>query len=72
MCFGQSCRIDRQENIGGAVGALVLDAFEKLVFLAFDPIDFYAGLLGEGGIERLIGLLVTCRIEVQDFFLGEC
>jgi len=68
--LGQARGIDRQEDIGRAVAALVPDAFEEFIFLAFDAIDPDAGLLREIRIERLVGLIVAGRVEVERLVLG--
>jgi hypothetical protein len=71
--LGQACRVDGQENVGRAVGAFVLDAFQQLVFLALDAVDLDAGLLGEVVVERFVGLVMAGGVEVEDFSsAGRC
>ena len=36
-----------------------------------DAIDLDAGLLGEVGVERLVGLVVARRVEVEDLVLRD-
>lgn len=62
---GEAGGVDGDEHVGGAVGALVADALEKLVFLALDAVDLDAGLRGEVAVERLVGLVMAGRVEVE-------
>jgi hypothetical protein len=41
----------------------------KFVFLALDALDSDAGLPGETGVQRLIGLVVPGRVEIQHLLL---
>ena len=70
MGLGQAGGVDGEEDIGRAVGAFVLQAFEQLVFLALDAIDLDPGLLGEVAVQRFVGLIVAGRVEVQHLFLS--
>jgi len=62
--LGQPRGVDRQENVGRAVAALVPDPLEQFIFLAFDAVDLDAGLLGDIGVQRFIRPLVAGRVQV--------
>ena len=66
----QAGRVHRDEHVGRAVGALVLDTLEQLIFLALDAVDLDTGLAGEVRIQRLVGLVMARRIEIEHFLLG--
>jgi hypothetical protein len=71
--LGQARRIDGDEDVGRAVGALVADALQQFVFLALDAVDLDAGLAGEIGYRSravdFVGLVVAGGIEVEHLFL---
>jgi len=67
---GQAGGVHRQQHVGGAVGAFVLDALQQFLFLAFDAVDLDAGLLAEILVELFVGLVMAGGIEVQHVFLG--
>src|SRR3546814_17627562 len=45
---------------------LAFDALDRLVAARLDAIDLDARLVGEAGIERVVGLVVARRVEIQD------
>ena len=57
--------VDGDQQVGRAAGAFALEAFEQFVLLAVEPIDLDAGLLGEVGVQRLVGLVVAGRVDVE-------
>ena len=68
--LGKARRVDRNQHIGRAVAALVLEALQQFFLFAFDAVDLDAGFLGKTAIKRFVGLVVTSRVDVQGFFFG--
>jgi hypothetical protein len=66
----QACRVDQQDHVGRAVGALGLQAGQHARVVGVEALDADAGGLGEVGVERLVGLVVTRRVQVEHLFLG--
>ena len=62
--------VDDQQDVGGAHRAFALDPLEQLLVAGLDPVDLDAGRLGEVVVERLVGLVVARRVEVEDGLLG--
>ena len=67
MGFGQPGCIDGQKDVCRAVRSFILDSLQQLVFLAFDPVDLDAGLLGEIGVERFVRLVMAGGINENDY-----
>ena len=57
--------VDRQEHVGGAVGALGLHPRDQLVGVAFDPVHGDTGGFGEAGVELLVVVVMTRGIDVD-------
>jgi len=66
----QARRIDQEDHVGGARGALGLQPGEDACVVGLDPVDSDAGGLGEVGVERFVGLVVAGRVQVQHLLLG--
>ena len=60
----QPADVDGDEHIGRAIGALAPDALQQRVFLALDAVDLDAGLLGEVGVKRFVGLVMPRGVNV--------
>ena len=65
----QAAGVDGDQHVGRAALAFVADALDQRVFAALDAVDLDAGGFGEVGVERLVGLVVARRVEVQDLVL---
>ena len=65
VCNLQASGIHGDQDVGWRVGTFVLDALQQFIFLAIQAIDLDAGLLGEVVVQRLIGLIVACRVDVE-------
>jgi len=61
--------VDGDEDVRRPIGALGLDPLEQRVLAALDPVDLDAGLLGEVGVERLIGCVVARGVEIEHLLL---
>eukprot|EP01025_Chloroclados_australasicus_P030481 TRINITY_DN30598_c0_g1_i2.p3 TRINITY_DN30598_c0_g1~~TRINITY_DN30598_c0_g1_i2.p3 ORF type:complete len:275 (+),score=28.93 TRINITY_DN30598_c0_g1_i2:77-826(+) len=60
-------RVDGDEHVGRAQIALSLDAGEELVAPALDEVDLDAGFGGEPLVQGVVGVVVACRVDVDDF-----
>ena len=63
--------VDRDQHVGRAARAFVADALDQRVLAGFDAVDLDPGQLGEVRVERLVGLVVARRVEVQHLVLRE-
>jgi hypothetical protein len=66
----QAAGVDRDEHVGRAARAFVADALDERVLARLDAVHLDAGLPGEAGVERLVGLVVARRVEVDDLVLA--
>jgi hypothetical protein len=65
----QTPGIHGNQHIAGARGAFVLQSLDERVFAGLDAIHLDTGLLREVGIERVVGLIVARRVEIQHLLL---
>ena len=67
----QAAGVHRDQHVGRAAGAFVLQALEKRVLVGLDAVHLDAGLPGEVGVQRIVGLVVARGVEVEDLLLGK-
>jgi len=57
--------IDRDENVGRAVGALGAHALHELVGVGLDAVHANAGCAREIRVDRLVGVVMARRVEID-------
>ena len=67
--LGQPRRIDQQHHVGRAGRAFGLQPRDDAGVVGIDAVDLDAGGLGEVGVQRLVGLVVAGRVQVQHLVL---
>ena len=66
----QAGGIHQQDHVGGRSSALGLQARDDAGVVRVHAVDLDAGSLGEVVVQRLIGAVVTRRIQVENLLLG--
>ena len=67
--FQEPTHIHGNQHVGGTFVTFDFQAFNQRIFQTLDAVDFDAGGFFKIGIERLVGLVVARRIQVQYFGL---
>ena len=57
--------VDDQQHVGRARRAFAPEPLEQLLVAGLDAVDLDAGRLGEVGVQRLVGLVVARRVQVE-------
>ena len=71
LSLPQPGRVDEQHDVGRTLGAFVAHPLEQGLVTELDPVDLDAGGLREVRVQRLVGLVVTGRVQVQDLVLRQ-
>jgi hypothetical protein len=58
------------QHVAGALVALGLEALDERIGLGIDAVDLDAGQIGEVAVQRLVGVVVARRIEIEGAALG--
>jgi hypothetical protein len=67
----QPAGVDRDQHVRGAALALAADALDQGVFAGLDAVHLDAGGFGKSGVERLVGLVMARRIDIDYLVLRE-
>ena len=68
--LAQSRCVHQQDHVGRRARAFCLEPGQYTGVVRVHPVDADACGFGEVGVKRFVGLVVTCRIQVEGLFLG--
>ena len=65
--FGQTGCVDQQDQISGRGCAFSFQAGQNASIVRIHSVDFDTGCLCKGAVQRLVGCIMACRIQVEHF-----